>query len=113
MNKREATAKENKKIRELYLKMEPTPGNTMECVDELARQFGRTDKSVRASLSRAGVYVRVSYKNSKGTYAETKQNSKSKLIKLIQDNDLTLDEQIINKFTKEELDYIYEIIREV
>ncbi len=113
MNKREATAIENKKIRELYLKMEPTPVTTMECVDELARQFGRTDKSVRASLSRAGVYVRVGYKQNKGTYAETKQNSKSNLIKLIQDNELTLDEQIVNKFTKAELDYIYKILREV
>jgi len=113
MNKREATAKENKKIRELYLKMEPTPQTTMECVDELAGQFGRTDKSVRASLSRAGVYVRVGYKQNKGTFVETKQNSKIKLVKLLKDRDLTQDEDILNKFTKAELDYIYKILREV
>ena len=43
-------------------------------VEELAHEFGKTVRSVRAKLVREGVYVKKTYKTKTGDKAETKEN---------------------------------------
>lgn len=101
---------------EAYESAEPTPDNSIDIVNDLAEEYGKTPNGIRMILSKAGVYVKKTAK-APGTNADkpaTKRISKdaaiSGLTKILEDNQLKVDEDILSRLTGKAAIYFGEVI---
>lgn len=111
-------------IVDAYLKANPTPENSMDIVNELAEELGKSANSIRMILSNAGVYVKKTAKaattTSKSsdsdevkTSRKSKQSSIDDLSDAIRNAGQEVDEAIVSKLTGKAAEYFNSIIRSI
>lgn len=110
-------------IVDAYLKANPTPENSMDIVNELAEELGKSANSIRMILSNAGVYVKKTAKaatTSKSsdsdevkTSRKSKQSSIDDLSEAIRSAGQEVDEAIVSKLTGKAAEYFNSIIRSI
>lgn len=110
-------------IVDAYLKAEPTPENSMDIVNDLAEELGKSANSIRMILSNAGVYVKKTAKaatTSKAsdsdevkTSRKSKQSSIDDLSEAIRSAGQEVDDAIVSKLTGKAAEYFNSIIRSI
>lgn len=112
------TPEQKEEVVEAYTSRSPTPENTIEIIEELVEEFGKTKNGIRIILSKAGVYIKKApVKKSNGSSGGSKRVNKKealeKLTQLIEAKGCNVDEDIINKLTGKAANYIAEILETV
>lgn len=93
---------------EMYLALEPTPDNSMECVKEVAEKLGESPNGTRMILSKAEVYVKKEATKGgekkeagegKTSTRVSKESAIADLTATIEELGLTVDADILTKLT--------------
>lgn len=110
-------------IVDAYLKAEPTPENSMDIVNDLAEELGKSANSIRMILSNAGVYVKKTAKAATPSKAsdsdevktsrKSKQSSIDDLSEAIRSAGQEVDDAIVSKLTGKAAEYFNSIIRSI
>lgn len=110
-------------IIEAYQKANPTPENSMDIVNELAEELGKSANSIRMILSNAGVYVKKVAKTATTSKAadsdevktsrKSKQSSIDDLSEAIRNAGQEVDDAIVSKLTGKAAEYFNSIIRSI
>ena len=89
-----------------YLAAEPTPTNSMEIVEEIAREMGQTANGVRLILTKAGKYIKKDAAAPRAGAASgdkparvSKEGAHKSLTEAIEAAGKTADSEIISKLT--------------
>ena len=112
------TEERKKEIVAAYVGAEPTPENSIEIVKELAEKFGRTPNSIRMILSKEDVYVKKAPAPkaegaSTGTKRVSKADSIAALKETLEEKNLNVDDDIIDKMTGKAAVYFTDLIKSV
>jgi len=97
-----------------YTGREPTEENSIEIVKELAEQYEKTPNGVRMILTKAGVYVKKSTANTEGKKKSTrvsKADSIAALVKVIEEQEKEVDDEILNKLTGKAAVYFTSLLK--
>jgi hypothetical protein len=110
-------------IVDAYLKAEPTPENSMDIVNDLAEELGKSANSIRMILSNAGVYVKKTAKaatpsktsdsDEVKTSRKSKQSSIDDLSEAIRSAGQEVDDAIVSKLTGKAAEYFNSILRSI
>jgi F0F1-type ATP synthase membrane subunit b/b' len=110
-------------IVDAYLKAEPTPENSMDIVNDLAEELGKSANSIRMILSNAGVYVKKTAKaatpsktsdsDEVKTSRKSKQSSIDDLSEAIRAAGQEVDDAIVSKLTGKAAEYFNSILRSI
>lgn len=103
---------------EMYLELNPTPENTMDCLKTVADNLGETQNGVRMIVNKAGVYVKKEEASTKTTSTKattsatkvSKADSITALKEIIESTGYTVDEEIISKLTGKQAVYFTAVI---
>lgn len=104
---------------EMYLELNPTPENTMDCLKTVAETLGETQNGVRMILSKAEVYVKkeevstktTSTKATTSTPKVSKADSLTALKEVVELVGYTVDEDVISKLTGKQAVYFTAVIK--
>ena len=115
------TDEDIKQAVELYQKQDPTPENTMQCVQNVAEEMEQNPNGVRAILSKQGVYIKKedSSTNSKNANPSTgskrvnKQEAQQELTSALRDAGQEPDEDIVSRLTGKAAKYFTNVLREI
>ena len=101
-----------------YEKRDPTPENTMEIVDELAEEYGKTSNGIRMILTKAGSYIKKvpTKKATKAGSGGTRVNKAEAIAALsaaIEGEGGDVDEEILNRLTGKAAVYFTGVIKAI
>ena len=109
-------------IVDAYLEQDPTPETSMNIVNQLAEEHGKSPNSFRMLLSGAGVYVKKTTSTTKGSSDKTdgdkptrksKETSLNELKEAIKKRGQDVNEEIISKLTGKAADYFTSVISSI
>jgi hypothetical protein len=111
------TDEKRQQVIERYLELEPTPENSIELVQQIADEVEETPNGVRLILSKADVYVKKSTPASGSSKATgeakprvSKADAIEKLIAVITETGVAVDEEITGKLTGKAAIYLTKVI---
>lgn len=105
-----------------YVDEAPTPETSMKIVTQLAEAFGESPNSVRAVLSKAGVYVKKEAaaasagpkkESASGSVRVSKEGSIAALRATLQGLDAPVDDEILSKMTGKAAVYFVEVLKTI
>lgn len=113
----EWTEELRQEVVETYVSKNPTPDNTVQLMEDIQKDIGKSINSIRTILSKAGVYVckTPAAKATSGDAAEkkprvSKEDKINKLTELLEANGVEADESILNKLTGKAADYFVTVV---
>lgn len=107
------------KVIEMYQEQEPTPENSVEIVQSIAEEVGKTSNGVRMVLSKAGVYVKkdvvanAKKATKEGAKRVSKSNSIDTLKEVLNEKGLEVNDEILEKLTGKAAVYFASVISSI
>ena len=112
------TEEEKAQVIEMYEERNPTEETTVDILTEVAEEVGKTPNSVRAILSRAGVYVKKTpstpakaSSSEGGSKRVSKADAIAELTNAIEARGLEVNEEILSKLTGKAAVYFTSILQ--
>lgn len=108
------TDDEKQDVIEKYTSQDPTAENSIELVEEIAEELGKTTNGVRMILSKAGVYIKkTATKTEKKGTKVSKDAAQAALTDALNDAGQEADEDIISKMTGKAAVYFKGVIEAI